>query len=115
MLELINEHKLQFTGRLTPVNKNKERAKEMSDMWLPLRLQNNKTYGLRLYICINEPEICGFMTNDLRAGAKGNIHCCEKCNGYMVVRKRNNEDSYFLGCTNWNKDGTGCNNVENIE
>ena len=116
LLELINEHKITVHGKInTSPIKIKKQRKRCPICGYPLRLQNNKTYGLRLYICINEPEICGFMTNDLRAGAKGNIHCCEKCNGYMVVRKRNNGDSYFLGCTNWNKDGTGCNNVENIE
>ena len=34
----------------------------------PMQLKYKKAYGLRLYICTNEPEICGFMTNDYRAG-----------------------------------------------
>lgn len=30
----------------------------------PLKYEFNKNYGLPLYICTNEPEICDFMTND---------------------------------------------------
>lgn len=44
----------------------------------PMQLKYKKAYGLRLYICTNEPEICGFMTNDYRAG-KLAIQKCDKC------------------------------------
>ena len=30
----------------------------------PMQLKYKKAYGLRLYICSNEPELCGFMTNE---------------------------------------------------
>lgn len=76
----------------------------------PMQLKYKKAYGLRLYICTNEPEICGFMTNDYRAG-KLAIQKCDKCrDGYLIV-KAGKYDGFFLGCTNYKKDGTGCNNM----
>lgn len=78
----------------------------------PMQLKYKKAYGLRLYICTNEPEICGFMTNDVRAG-KMAIQKCDKCmDGYLVVKK-GRENSYFLGCTNYKNNGTGCNKMLN--
>ena len=76
----------------------------------PMQLKYKKAYGLRLYICTNEPEVCGFMTNDYRAG-KLAIQKCDKCrDGYLIV-KAGKYDGFFLGCTNYKKDGTGCNNM----
>lgn len=50
-----------------------------------MQLKYKRAYGLRLYICTNEPEICGFMTNDYRAG-KLCIQKCDKCrDGYLVI------------------------------
>lgn len=79
----------------------------------PLQLKLNKAYGLRLYVCTNEPEICDYMSNDLRG--KGNIHLCDKCDGIMIVKKHKELNKYFYGCTNYKNDKTGCNNVEEIE
>lgn len=76
----------------------------------PLQFKYKNAYGLRLYICTNEPEICGFMTNELKAG-KMSIQKCDRCrDGYLVV-KPGKESHYFLGCTNYKRGGTGCNNV----
>lgn len=73
----------------------------------PLQLKYKKSYGLRLYICTNEPEVCGFMTNDFRAG-KLAIQKCDKCrDGYLIV-KSGKQNGFFLGCTNYKTDGTGC-------
>ncbi len=75
----------------------------------PLQYKYKSAYGLRLYICTNDPEICGFMTNNLNAG-KMQIMKCDKCqDGYMVVYKGKN--GYFLRCTNYKNDKTGCNNT----
>jgi len=79
----------------------------------PLQLKLNKTYGLRLYICTNEPEICDFMSNDLRG--KGNIHLCDQCDGIMIVKRHKDMNKYFYGCTNYKNDKSGCNNIEEIE
>lgn len=73
----------------------------------PMQLRYKKAYGLRLYICTNEPEVCGFMTNEYAAG-KLSILKCEQCrDGYLIV-KPGKENTYVLGCTNYKKDGTGC-------
>ena len=73
----------------------------------PLQFRYQRSYGLRLHICTNEPEICGFMTNEYKAG-KLSIMKCDQCrDGYLVVKPRKDDD-YFLGCTNYNRNGTGC-------
>lgn len=78
----------------------------------PMQLKYKKAYGLRLYICTNEPEVCSFMTNDVRGG-KLSIQKCDKCrDGYMIV-KQARDSGFLLGCTNYNRNGTGCNNVVN--
>ena len=76
----------------------------------PMQLRFKASYGLKLYICTNEPEICGFMTNDYRAG-KISVIKCDKCrDGYLIARK-GQHDEYMLGCTNYKKDGTGCSKM----
>jgi len=79
----------------------------------PLQYRYKPAYGLRLYICSNDPEFCGFMSNDLKAG-KMQIMKCDMCqDGYLVVKKGKN--NYFLGCTNYKDNGTGCNNTISID
>jgi len=74
----------------------------------PMQLKYKKAYGLRLYICSNEPEICDFMTNDYSAG-KMPIQKCDNCrDGYLIVKK-GKSTGFFLGCTNFKADRTGCN------
>lgn len=68
----------------------------------PMQLRWNKNYGLRLWICTNDQEICGFMTNDKRGGELS-IQKCDWCkDGYLVVKKGRTE--YILGCTNYKPD-----------
>jgi len=75
----------------------------------PLQLRYKKSYGLRLWICSNEPEICDFMTNDLK-GNELSILKCEQCrDGYLIVKRGKND--MFLGCTNYHSDGNGCNRM----
>ena len=69
-----------------------------------------------LWICSNDPEVCGFMTNDLNGNsAKLSISKCPNCHdGYLVVKRiksksKGSADQYVLGCTNYKQDGTGCN------
>ena len=80
----------------------------------PLQVQNNVAYGLRLYICTNEPEVCDYMTNNLKSGTKS-IHLCSKCGGVMYIKPRKDKSGYFFGCSNYKSDNTGCNNIENID
>jgi DNA helicase-4 len=66
----------------------------------PLKYERNKTYGLPLYMCTNEPELCGFMTNN--RAHKHDIFKCPDCeDGYMVVRMKGARPLY--GCTNYLK------------
>ena len=75
----------------------------------PLQFRYKPSFGLRLYICTNDPEVCGFMSNDLKAG-KMQIMKCDMCqDGYLIVKKGSN--NYFLGCTNYTDDKKGCNNM----
>lgn len=74
----------------------------------PLQLRYKKTYGLKLWICSNEPEICDFMTNNLRGGNLPILKCNQCRDGYLIVK--DGKDEPFLGCTNYRKDKTGCNN-----
>ena len=72
----------------------------------PLQYKHKKDFGLKLWICTNEPEICDFTTNDLSGGIMP-ILKCDKCkDGYLIVKKGKVEP--FLGCTNYKKDKTGC-------
>jgi len=75
-----------------------------------MQFKYKRAYGLPLYICTNEPELCGFMTNAYQAG-KLCVQKCDKCrDGYLIV-KPGRDKSFFLGCTNYKRNGTGCNNT----
>ncbi len=79
----------------------------------PMQYKYKNSYGLKLFICTNEPEICGFMTNEM-AGGKLSILKCDCCaDGYMIVKKGSN--NYFLGCTNYTKDKKGCNHTMSLD
>ncbi len=72
----------------------------------PLRLRYKKDYGLRLWLCTNEPEVCDFITNDLSGGILSILKCDSCEDGYLIVK---NGNTPFLGCTNYKPDRTGCN------
>ena len=75
----------------------------------PLQLKYKPSYGLRLYICTNEPEICDFITNNLR-GKKLSVTKCPDCyDGYLIVKTPKNGAQSFLGCSNYKNNGHGCN------
>lgn len=75
----------------------------------PLQLRYKPAYGLRLYICTNEPEVCSFMTNNLR-GKKLSIMKCPDCqDGYLVIRTSKSDGGCFLGCSNYKVNRQGCN------
>ena len=76
----------------------------------PLKYEFNKNYGLNLWICTNEPEICDFMTND--KVHKHDIFKCPKCSdGYMIVKFNPKNGDVFYGCTNYNNDKIKCKNM----
>jgi len=77
----------------------------------PLKYEFNKNYGLSLYICTNEPEICDFMTND--KVHKHDIFKCPKCaDGYMIVKMNPKNGNVFYGCTNYFNEDNKCTNMK---
>lgn len=79
----------------------------------PLQFRWNKNYGLRLWMCTNEQEICGFMTNDRRGGELA-IQKCDWCeDGYLVVKP--GKKGFILGCTNYKEDKSGCGRILSLE
>lgn len=81
----------------------------------PMQQRYKKTYGLKLWICSNEPEICDFMTNDLNGNDMSIIKCDQCRDGYLIVKEgkpgKNGEKNSFLGCTNYTDDKKGCNRM----
>lgn len=68
----------------------------------PLKYEFNKNYGLHLYICSNEPEVCDFMTN--RRDHLYDIKKCNECSdGYMIVKVNQKTGAPFYGCTEYEK------------
>jgi DNA helicase IV len=79
----------------------------------PMKYENNKNYGVSLYMCTNEPEVCDFMTNDKTKPC--DIYKCPKCSdGYMIVRENKKDKSKFYGCTNYSLKENQCSHSENI-
>lgn len=75
----------------------------------PMQRKIKKAYGLNLWICMNDPEVCDFMTNEINAG-KLAIQKCDKCDGFLIA-KRQKDGRFFLGCTNYLAGGNGCGNI----
>ena len=80
----------------------------------PLKFEHNKTYGLKLYICTNEPELCSFMTNSRQH--KHDIQKCPSCkDGYLIVKINKEDRTPLYGCTNYKKSGPAqCTTVKPI-
>lgn len=80
----------------------------------PLKYEFRQSYGLDLWICTNEHEICDFMTNNITA--MKDIYMCDKCDdGYMMVKARRDGNGFIYGCTNYKEDRTGCGNVRSVK
>ncbi len=74
----------------------------------PLLLRAGRNVAGGMWICSNEPEICTYMTNEINPYGLG-VHKCDMCrDGYLVVKK-SKAGEYFLGCTEYRADKTGCN------
>ena len=79
----------------------------------PLQRRSNSNFRIakRIWICSNNPEICGFITNDLQGGSLS-ISKCPKCeDGYLIVKtikQKDGSEARMLGCSNYKIDGTGC-------
>ena len=76
----------------------------------PLKYEFNKNYGLPLYLCPNDPEVCDFMTND--RNERHDIYKCSECaEGYLIVRRNSQNASVFYGCTNYHNKDHVCKNM----
>lgn len=76
----------------------------------PMQRKMKNACGLNLWICMNDPEICDFMTNEIE-GEKLAIQKCDLCDGYLIVRHNKQDGKIFLGCTNYSQDKTGCSRI----
>lgn len=109
VVELIKGFSIPYDGEINLGNvENKNKRCPICNM--PLKYENNKNYGIPLYMCTNDPEVCDFMTNDVKYPF--DIFKCPKCeDGYMVVKPGKNPDERFYGCTNYDKTTKGCRNM----
>lgn len=111
LLEIKKEYKnVYLRGKWSeeePVRMDKKRCPICG---FPMQLKYKSAYGLKLYICTNEPEICSFMSNNLSGGKMSVMKCSECQDGYLIV-KYSEKNGYFLGCSEYKKNNTGCNNT----
>ena len=95
-------------GKLDEISYKNSESKNCPICGYPLQFRYRKSFGLNLWICSNEPEICDFMTNNLRGGELPILKCNKCRDGYLIVK--DGKVDTFLGCTNYKPDKTGCNN-----
>jgi len=108
--ELIDDYpNIKVIGKINTENINRASMKVCPICGYPLQLRYKPNYGLKLWLCSNEPEICDFMTNDLRGGTLSILKCNKCQDGYLIVK--DGKDNPFLGCTNYKPDHTGCDNT----
>ena len=106
--ELISDFKnVKVKGKINEVDDaNPTNIKRCPICGYPLQLRYKPHYGLKLWLCSNEPEICDFMTNDIRGGELSILKCDRCQDGYLIVKE--GKLGSFLGCTNYKSDKTGC-------
>lgn len=80
----------------------------------PLKYEFNKNYGLNLWICTNEAELCDFMTND-RIHMHDILKCPKCTDGYLIVKKNPKNGDVFYGCTNYFNEEKKCTNMVPLE
>ena len=110
ILELIKDYPnvLVLGNLIKDNNVNMSLMKKCPICGYPLQLRYKKNYGLKLWLCSNEPEVCNYLTNEI-AGGEFAIQKCDSCkDGYLIVKKTSS-GGYMLGCSNYKTDGTGCN------
>jgi len=112
LIELINDYKISHSENVNMEAVDLFRLR-CPTCGYPLKYELNKNYGLQLYLCTNEPEVCDFMTN-----SKSHLHDIYKCNqckdGYMIVKTKTKENKAFYGCTGYGKTESECRNTRSI-
>jgi DNA helicase-4 len=96
-------------GKLDEAQQNTGEIKHCPVCGYPLQLRYKKAYGLKLWICSNEPEMCDFLTNDLQGDGMSILKCDQCKDGYLIIKQGSTNP--FLGCTNYTPDGKGCNRM----
>jgi DNA helicase-4 len=111
LIELINDFNIKHSDNINMETVDLFRLR-CPVCGYPLKYEFNKNYGLNLYLCTNEPEVCDFMTN--HKSHLHDIYKCDKCkDGFMVVRSKDNEP--FYGCTGYDiETKSGCRNMRPI-
>ena len=87
---------------------------------LQRRMNKNFPFANMIWICSNDSEVCGFMTNDLKGGRLAISKCPDCEDGYLIIKQVRNtfgkdSNNRLLGCTNYKQDGTGCNRCINVQ
>lgn len=80
----------------------------------PLKYEFNKNYGLNLWMCTNEAELCDFMTND-RTHMHDILKCPKCTDGYLIVKKNPKNGDIFYGCTNYFNEERKCTYMVPLE
>ena len=80
----------------------------------PLKYEFNKNYGLNLWICTNEAELCDFMAND-RTHMHDILKCPKCTDGYLIVKKNPKNGDIFYGCTNYFNEERKCTYMAPLE
>ncbi len=113
ILELIRDYpNIEVHGNINKNEISSFNAKVCPICGFPLTLRYKKNYGLKLWMCTNEPEVCSYITN-IPSAKELSIKKCDKCNdGYLIVKT--SKDGYFLGCTNYKPDGSGCDRTVSL-
>lgn len=115
VMELLEDYKnIIVDGDLSPSESKMIANKACPICGYPLKYRLNNSYGLKLYMCTNEPEICNFISNDLHGGKMAIQKCTECQDGYLIV-KQTKDGGAILGCTNYKYDKTGCSSVISYE
>lgn len=108
--ELLKDYpNVVLRGELDEAQQNTDEIKHCPICGYPLQLRYKKAYGLKLWICSNEPEICDYLTNDLRSNGMSILKCDQCKDGYLIIKQGSTNP--FLGCTNYTPDGKGCNRM----
>lgn len=112
--ELLNDYpNVVLRGGQLNARQSGRKAERCPVCGFPLLLRYKPAYGLKLWICSNEPEICDFMTNDLSGGELSILKCDQCRDGFLIVKE--GRAGPFLGCTNYKPDRTGCNSTMSRE
>ncbi|MCD7784661.1 MAG: UvrD-helicase domain-containing protein [Oscillospiraceae bacterium] len=111
LVELIRDNNLPYDGEINmqAVDLFKIRCPKCG---FPMKYTFNKNYGLNLWMCTNESEVCDFMTND-RVHMHDIVKCPRYSDGYLIVKKKDGD--IFYGCTNYTNEERQCKYMRVIE